>query len=234
MNTATEKTLRDLALETPAAARVFEKLHLDYCCGGNQTLQQACERVNLPTGEVLASLEEAPREGTPRDWLIEPLAALIAHIRETHHAFTRSEMARLGPLFDKVCAAHGERHPELAEMRDIFRGLAAELTSHLMKEEMVLFPYIERMEAAGGPAAPPPFGTVRNPIVMMVHEHDGAGEALRSLRQMSRDYTPPADACTSFRTLYAALAGFEGDLHQHIHLENNILFPRAIVMEGGK
>lgn len=232
---ATERTLRELALENPAATRVFEKLHLDYCCGGGQTLQQACDRAGLPVASVLDSLTERPA-APARDWGTEPLSALTAHIRDTHHRFTRAEIARIAPLFDKVCAAHAERHPELLEERQIFLGLADELTSHLMKEERILFPYIEQLEASHHGGAPAPascFGSVRNPVAMMMHEHDGAGEALAALRRLSRDYTAPADACLSFQTLYGALAGLEADLHQHIHLENNILFPKAIALEGG-
>ncbi len=239
MSATMEKTLRELALEMPAATRIFEKLHLDYCCGGSQTLSQACDRAHLPVEQVLASLDEADRTGhaalPDRDWRGEPLSGLIAHIRNTHHRYTRDEIARLGPLFDKVCSVHGERHPELLNLRNIFGGLSQELTSHLMKEEMVLFPYVERMEEsvlARQTVQPPPFGTVRNPVAMMLHEHDDAGQALRDLRSASDGYTAPADACISFQTLYRALAEFEEDLHQHIHLENNILFPRAVEMEG--
>jgi regulator of cell morphogenesis and NO signaling len=230
-----------LALENPSATRVFEKLGIDYCCGGNRSLEEACSTANLSADEVLDSLEAAERAAQPtqqdRDWQTEPLAELIAHINNTHHKYTREEIARLGPLFDKVCSVHGENHSELTHMRATFRGLAQELTMHMMKEEMVLFPYVVRMEEAviqGEPVLPPPFGTVENPVAMMMHEHDSAGEALRSMRQASAGYNPPPDACVSYQTLYQALAGFEADLHQHIHLENNILFPRAIAMEKGR
>jgi regulator of cell morphogenesis and NO signaling len=162
------------------------------------------------------------------------LADLVAHIISTHHKYTREEMARLGPLFDKVCSVHGKNHPELLQVRVSFQGLEQELTMHMMKEERVLFPYIVRMEESviqKEPVLPPPFGSVQNPVTMMMHEHDSAGEALRSMRKASAGYTPPGDACISFQTLYKTLADFEADLHQHIHLENNILFPRAIAME---
>jgi len=237
MSVATEKTVRDLALDSPSATRVLEKLGIDYCCGGNQTLEQACRAANLPISQVLDSLAEAERTsqgGSDRDWQREPLADLVAHIKSTHHKFVREETARLGPLFEKVCSVHGKNHPELLEMQDTFDALAQELAMHMMKEEMILFPYIVRMEEAliqKEPILPPPFGTVKNPVAMMVHEHDSAGEALRTLRQASGGYAPPPDACVSYQTLYRALADFEADLHQHIHLENNILFPRAIEME---
>jgi regulator of cell morphogenesis and NO signaling len=238
MSVTTEKTVRDLALENPAATRVFEKLGIDYCCGGNQSLEQACRAANLQVAQVLDSLEMA--EQTTRaaqkihDWQIEPLGDLVAYINSTHHKYTREEIARLGPLFAKVCSVHGQNHPELVEIRTTFAALAQELTMHMMKEEMVLFPYIVRMEEAviqHEPVLPPPFGRVQNPVSMMEHEHESAGAALRTMRQASGSYAAPPDACISYQTLYKALAEFEADLHQHIHLENNILFPRAIAME---
>ncbi len=239
MSIIAERTVRELAIENPAATRVFEKLGIDYCCGGNQTLEQACRTAQAPLEQVIDSLAGAARASERREhgreWNHEPLADLVAHIKDTHHKYTRAEIARLGPLFDKVCAVHGQNHPELIGMHTAFAGLAAELSAHLMKEEIMLFPYIVRLEEAvmeKERVLPPPFGTVRNPVAMMMHEHDGAGEALREMRQLSGDYAAPAGACISFQTLYRSLAALETDLHQHIHLENNILFPRAIAMEA--
>lgn len=240
MSTTAEKTVRELALENPAATRVFEKLGIDYCCGGNKSLEEACRTVNLPMDEVLDSLDMAEQSARAvqkdRNWQTELLADLVEHITGTHHKYTREEMARLRPLLDKVCSVHGKNHPELLQVRASFQSLAQELTMHMMKEEMVLFPYIVRMEESviqKEPVLPPPFGSVQNPVSMMEHEHDSAGNALRAMRQASVAYTPPGDACISYQTLYKALADFEADLHQHIHLENNILFPRAIAMEKG-
>lgn len=242
MNLDSTKTVREITLNVPAAARVFEKLGIDYCCGGNKSLQHACSEANLPIAQVLDSLENAAASAerknatqpTGNDWQEAPLADLIVHINTTHHSYTKAEIARLRPLFDKVCNVHAQRFPELLRLRTDFNTLAQELSMHMMKEEMVLFPYIERMEEAviaGEPILPPPFGTVGSPIAIMVHEHDSAGALLRSLRHLSNDYKAPSAACTSFKSLYCALAEFERDLHQHIHLENNILFPRAIEME---
>ena len=236
MNVVTERTVRELALENPAATRIFEKLGIDYCCGGNQSLEEACRNAKLNIDAVLDSLEKACQATppAPRDWQAEPIAALIAHIKDTHHNFTREEIVRLGPLFSKVCSAHGKNHPELFQLRDLFQDLANELSAHLMKEEMVLFPYLIRLEAATTgkePAVRAPFGSVQNPISMMESEHDSAGSILRVLKGIARGYSAPPDACVSYHTLYQALAAFEADLHQHIHLENNILFPRAIAME---
>jgi len=238
MSVTMEKTVRELALEKAGAARVFESLGIDYCCGGNQTLEQACRAASVSVGKVLEALNAAEHSGNEStnqtNWQAASLADLISHIKNTHHKYTREEITRLGPLFDKVCSVHGENHPELLQLRPTFQGLAQELTTHMMKEEMVLFPYMERMEESviqNEPILPPPFGTVQNPVAMMEHEHDSAGNALRTLRATSNGYTAPPDGCVTYQTLYKTLAEFEADLHQHIHLENNILFPRAIALE---
>ncbi len=238
MNMTAEKTVRELALENATATRVFEKLGIDYCCGGNKSLEEACRASNLSIDQVIDSLEMAEETAHAaqknRNWQIEPLADLIAHIKNGHHKYTREEMARLVPLLDKVCSVHGKSHPELQQVRATFQTLVQELTTHMMKEERVLFPYIARMEEAviqNEPVLPSPFGSVQNPVSMMEHEHDSAGNALRDIREASCGYTAPGNACISYQTLYKALAYFEADLHQHIHLENNILFPRAIAME---
>ncbi len=238
MSVTMEKTVRELALVEPGAARVFEGLGIDYCCGGKQTLEQACRAAGVEVDQVLKALDAARgsenQAVAETNWQEAPLSDLIAHIKNTHHQYTRQEIARLGPLFDKVCSVHGTNHPELFELRSTFQGLAAELTTHLMKEELVLFPSVERMEESvlqHEPILPPPFGSVQNPVSMMEHEHDSAGSALRKLRALSNGYTAPPDGCVSFQTLYKTLAEFEADLHQHIHLENNILFPRAIALE---
>jgi len=238
---ASTKTVREFAVENIAATQIFERFGIDYCCGGGQSLEQACEKARIPVDRILDELEMA--EETERaaaqmhDWSHEPLSELIVHIKRTHHKYTREETSRIALLLQKVCSVHGKNHPELLEIRETFAGLAQELTTHLMKEEMVLFPYIERMEEAvieREPVLPAPFGSVRNPVAMMEHEHDSAGDALRAIRKASGDFAPPADACISYQTLYKALAAFEADLHQHIHLENNILFPRAIAMEPAR
>ena len=237
MSAIAEKTVRELALESSTATRVFERLGIDYCCGGGKSLEEACRGAKLSLEQVQNELDGAEQQanaGNARDWQREPLTDLIAHINGTHHKYVRQEIARLAPLFEKVCGVHGKNHPELLHMQAIFRGVAQELTHHMMKEEMVLFPYIVRMEEAviqRDPVLPPPFGTVANPVAMMEHEHDSAGQALRAMRAASNGYEPPEGACASYQALYRALAEFEADLHQHIHLENNILFPRAIAME---
>jgi regulator of cell morphogenesis and NO signaling len=236
MSITLERTVRDLALENPAATRVFERLGIDYCCGGAMSLENACRRADLPPDEVLNALRQAQAQtATKKEWQSEPLTSLIAHIQNTHHTYTREEIGRLGVLFEKVCSVHSKNHPELLRVRETFQGLAWELNSHMMKEEMVLFPYIVKMEAAAlanEPAPRAPFGSIRNPVAMMEQEHGSAGRALQDMKKTTGGYAAPSDACVSYQTLYKALADFEADLHQHIHLENNILFPRAAAMES--
>jgi len=241
MTVSAERTVGELAAENPAVTRTFERFGIDYCCGGNQSLGEACNRAGASIDQVLDSIEMDNESSRARqvnnDWQREPLSVLIAHIQNTHHKFTREETARLTALLQKVVSVHGKNHSELAGIQITFAALAQELATHLMKEEMVLFPYVIRMEEAviqKEPVVPAPFGTVANPVAMMEHEHDSAGSALRAMRQASNGYVAPADACVSYQTLYKALAAFEADLHQHIHLENNILFPRAIAMEKGR
>jgi regulator of cell morphogenesis and NO signaling len=236
----TMKTVREFAVELPGATRIFENLGIDYCCGGGKALEEACLAAGVSAEKTIALLEEAgntaPNPAETRDWNAAPLSDLVAHIVTKHHGFTRGELARLSALLAKVCSVHGENHLELHKLQVIFQGLEEELTGHMFKEEQILFPYIENLEtaAAHGEAVPAPFfGTVRNPVRMMMQEHDDAGRALRRLREVSSNYQVPADGCVSFRTLYRALEEFEKDLHQHIHLENNILFPRAAELEAG-
>jgi regulator of cell morphogenesis and NO signaling len=233
------KTVREVAVETPGATRVFEKLGIDYCCGGHKPLEEACQTAKLDVDEVIRRLEESERGESARanggrDWSGARLSEMTAYIVARHHGYVRQESPRLQQLLAKVVSVHGKNHPELERMQHTFHELAAELSSHLSKEEQVLFPYIDTMQAAvdhGQPVPPPFFGTVRNPIQMMMAEHDGAGEKLRELRDASANYTLPPDACVSYQTLFNTLQEFERDLHQHIHLENNILFPRALKME---
>jgi len=238
MAVMTTKTVREVAVGNPAATRVFEKFGIDYCCGGNQGLEQACAVAGASLNQVLDALEmeeETARAAQQvRDWKNELLGELVAHIKNNHHKYMREEIVRLTALLQKVCSVHGNNHPEVLEIQATFRDLAQELTTHMMKEEMVLFPYIVRMEESviqKEPVLPAPFGTMAKPVAMMEHEHDSAGTALRTIRKASSDFVAPADACVSYETLYKALEAFEADLHQHIHLENNILFPRAIAME---
>jgi len=232
-----QTTVREVALQLPESTRLFERLKIDYCCGGNQPLAQACASAGVDIENVMEMLTEATQSTAPDEdgFQNASLPELISHILDTHHVFTKSEMERLQLLADKVLAAHGGNHPELVHLNELFTRLCADLKPHMFKEEQILFPYIVALtEAAGQKRAAPfaPFGTVKNPIRMMMMEHDTAGEILRELRALTGDYKAPADACISYKTLYQALENFEKDLHQHIHLENNILFPKALDLEN--
>lgn len=235
MNLATNKSVRELALEIPSATRVFEKMGIDYCCGGKRSLADACAIAGVKIEEVQLELTTASHaQWEEPSFHTATLEELINHVVGKHHSFTRLEIARLKALLEKVCTAHGENHPELFRINLLFRELGADLETHMTKEERVLFPYVIRMEAAAKQLVPlfrPPFGTVANPVRMMMLEHDRAGELLKEIRALSSDYVPPSDGCLSYQALYTALAELEKDLHQHIHLENNILFPRAVEME---
>jgi len=235
MTTDLQTKLGELVLERPETMRYFEGLGLDYCCGGHHSLGEACATAGLQTEEVLAGLAtlEAPPAGTPalQTWTQATLEALIHHIVPTHHDYLRTELPRLERLLDKVFAAHGERHPELARIKEIFSALHADLIPHLMKEEQILFPFIIRMEQGRSGSAC--FGSVQSPIRVMEMEHEAVGALLAELRQLTGAYTTPADGCATFRALYLGLEEMERDLHLHITLENQILHPRARAMEAG-
>jgi len=231
------KTVRELALASPNATRVFEKARIDYCCGGDRLLGDACEAAGLEIHQLEQMMKESadPKRGTI-DFQELTLVELIRHILNNHHEFTRHEIARLEVLVEKVVTAHGQNHAELLAVKSLLGQLFRDLTQHMFKEEAILFPFVAELEQAAQqkrPRAYPPFGTVNNPIRVMTMEHDTAGDILRELRKLTSDYAVPADACASYQTLYRSLEALENDLHQHIHLENNILFPRAIELEAG-
>ena len=233
--TVATKTVRDIALENPATIRVFEAFGIDYCCGGKKPLTEACTAKNLSVDEVVEALESTgPAEREIENWSAQPLGVLAAHIVNIHHAYVRRELPRLTELAEKVVRRHGDTKPELPAIQLKLNELGEELLQHCAKEELVLFPYITKFERAIADRTPKPhgcFGSVTNPIAMMTQEHDSAGALVAQMRELSSDFTPPAGACPTFHAFYRGLHEFEQDLHQHIHLENNILFPRAIDME---
>lgn len=234
MTSYENQTVGQIAAEKPASVRVFEKLRIDYCCGGKLPLPVACERAGVSTADAIALLNESGRATTQKNWSEASASDLIAHITNTHHAFVRQEIPRIEALLGKVRNRHGAAHPEVAEIESLFLAAAQELQAHLMREEQILFPYIAKLEHAALHGAEPPrgcFPSVEFPIARMLADHDDAGELFARMSALSNRYTPPEQACMSFQALYNGLQEFEQDLHQHIHLENNILFPRAIVLE---
>lgn len=219
--------------EHPRTSRVFESLQIDYCCGGGKPLEEACWERKLASQQVLGQLLQAIEEadnGATEDWSTIRLTELCDHIEQTHHAYLRADLPRLTALIAKVVNAHGKAHPELPRLQEVFAELRAELEPHMFKEERVLFPAIRLLER-GGDQPSFPFGTVANPIRIMEHEHDNAGEALAQIRKLTNDFAVPAGACNTYRAMLDALHQLERDMHQHVHKENNILFPKARQLE---
>jgi regulator of cell morphogenesis and NO signaling len=237
MLTIQDVTVAEIAANSLAAVRVFERLGIDYCCGGKRPLADVCQEKGHDLAAVVSELESAMSD-TPaatRDWKTAPLRELIDHIVSTHHEYLKRDLGPLGARLEKVYRVYNEKYGEtLIGLPEVFAGLCAELELHMPKEEMILFPVIAAYETAadtGSPLPPAPFGTVGNPIRMMEMEHDNAGTALTQIRAITANYTIPGYACVTYRSLMAGLEELERDLHMHIHLENNILFPRAIAME---
>jgi len=229
--------VKDIALSNPGAKRILEDAGVDYCCGGAKSLQEACLHANVPADEILKRLRENSGQVGSGEavWVSAPLADLTRRIRERHHQYVRGAIPRIKTLLEKVKAKHGKNHRELADIQMLFIEVGQEMIMHMQKEEQILFPYIDAVERAVNEkrtVEPPFFGTVRNPIQAMMSEHDSAGELVKQIRKATSEYRPPADACTSFEALYQDLRQFEEDLHEHVHLENNILFPRAAEMEA--
>jgi len=237
-----ELTVGEIAAQSPAAIRVFERHHIDFCCGGNVPLRAASTARGLALEFLVQEIDAEiaggalSTEKAGPDWQSASLSDLIEHIVATHHAYMKAQLPRIAEMMDKVLARHSANHGGVLEpLAMTFFAMREELEAHLMKEEMILFPLIRRIEhARQSGAVPPPShcGSVGNPIRVMVMEHDSAGDALAKIRELTGGLTPPADACNTFRALYFELEALEADLHQHIHLENNILFPRAVEMEA--
>lgn len=225
MNALAARSLGDLVAEAPGRASVLDRLGLDYCCHGQRSLAEACAVAGLDAGDVSAALDAV--DDTTADHPTEPVA-LVEHILTTHHRYLHAELPELEALAAKVAEVHGARHPELAAVRRLVLELSADLEPHMLKEEVVLFPAI-RAVAEGERDFP--FGTVRNPVRMMMLDHDRAGDLLAELRAVTADYRVPDDGCASYRSLYERLAYLEADTHRHVHLENNVLFPAAVALE---
>lgn len=229
----TDRAVGQLVAERPARSRVFEKLGIDYCCGGKKSLEDACRDKGLDARTIAALLEAS--EGAPATAEVDPqamsLTELADHIEQTHHAYLRRELPRLAMLVRKVAAVHGHRYPWMLEVDGVFAGFMAELDSHMMKEEQILFPIVREVER-GNRSAGSHCGGLANPIRVMEHEHDSAGNALAAMRRLTDGFTPSADACNTFRAMLDGLAELERDMHQHVHKENNVLFPRALELEA--
>ena len=225
----------EIVAEDFRTAAIFKKNGIDFCCKGGRTIEVACENKMLDANSIYAEIENLPQDnGGSIDFKSWPLDLLADYVEKTHHRYVYEKTPILQAFLDKLCKVHGGRHPELFEIKELFDASAQDLGAHLKKEELMLFPFIKNMVKAkiDGSAIPqPPFGTVENPVNMMKHEHTVEGERLRKIADLTNEYTPPADACNTYKVTFAMLQDFENDLHKHIHLENNILFPKSIELE---
>jgi regulator of cell morphogenesis and NO signaling len=236
MNTAIDlgNTVGELVARHPRLSRVFEEAGVDYCCGGKRPLAEACRQKGLDPVAFVARLEEAAAKVNGQDYVdaaAMTLAELADHIEQTHHAYLKHELPRLDFLSGKVSNAHGQHDNRLHKIRSVFLQFAGEISAHMMKEEQILFPMIRQL-ASSESAVAFHCGSIANPIHQMELEHKGAGDALEQFRSLTDGYTPPDWACNTYRALLDALAGLERDMHQHVHKEDNVLFPRALAREA--
>tara|TARA_R110002050_G_scaffold165031_3_gene295325 strand:- start:7408 stop:8139 length:732 start_codon:yes stop_codon:yes gene_type:complete len=236
LNKDSEKQIGQFVADDFRTAAVFNKYGIDFCCKGDRTLGDVCEKKGLETKEVLEKLNAVLNSTVNQsiDYKSWPLDLLAEYIEKKHHRYVEEKIPVLLQFLNKLCSVHGERHPELFTINEEFTACANALTAHMKKEELVLFPFVKRMVKAkldDSAVQSPQFGTVENPIAMMMQEHDTEGERFRKIAELTNNYNPPADGCNTYQVTFAMLNEFEQDLHLHIHLENNILFPEAIKLE---
>lgn len=230
-----EKTIGEMVADNFRAAEVFRKYKIDFCCKGGRTIEEACENKNVTAGEIYADLEKLNEQKSGDiDFNSWPLDLLADYVEKTHHRYVEENSTVLLQYLNKLCKVHGDRHPELFEINELFSEGVKELAAHMKKEELLLFPFIKKMVAAKASQevlAKPHFGSVENPVAMMKHEHSVEGERFAKIAELTNYYKFPEDACGTYQVTFKMLEDFEQDLHKHIHLENNILFPKAIELE---
>jgi len=237
MNIQVNQVIGELVAEDYRTASVFKKYGIDFCCQGNRTINEACTTKHIDEKGVISDLNAiltSKSDTNTTDYQSWPLDLLADYIEKKHHRYVHEKTLEIQPYLDKICKVHGEEHPELFEIKKEFDASAQELAAHMKREELILFPFIRNMVDAqyqNTDVAAPAFGTIKNPIQMMMDEHTVEGERFRKIENITNNYTPPLDACNTYRVTFALLKEFEQDLHLHIHLENNILFPKAIEME---
>jgi len=239
MTATPETTIREVVASDFRTAAIFQRHGLDFCCNGGRTIEEGCREAGADATRLLRELAGvlgAPAADTPR-FAAWDARTLIGHIVTKHHAYVRASLPPLVQHAEKIASVHGGRHPELVHIADLVRRVAGEMTDHMAKEEGVLFPFIAELEtaaASGAPAPQPPFGSVANPIHVMEAEHEFVGDAMAEMRHLTAGFTPPDDACATYRVCLQELEAFEQDLHEHVHLENNLLFPKAAALEAGR
>ncbi|WP_413998040.1 iron-sulfur cluster repair di-iron protein [Flavobacterium sp. W1B] len=229
-------TIGEFVAQDFRTAAIFSKYGIDFCCKGNRTLEEVCDKKVITPDELLEQLETvlATKNDAGIDFKSWPLDLLADYIEKTHHRYVEQKIPVLLQFLDKLCKVHGANHPELFEINELFIGCAGELTQHMKKEELILFPFIKKMVNATmnhQMIQAPGFGTVENPIAMMMDEHEAEGDRFVKIASLTNNYTPPADACNTYQVTFAMLNEFEQDLHKHIHLENNILFLKSVALE---
>jgi len=238
MTATPDTTIREIVASDYRTAAVFQRHGLDFCCKGSKTIAQGCRDSGTDEMALIRDLDavlDTPAAGLPR-FAAWDARTLIAYIVGNHHAYVREAMPTVLRHTAKIASVHGERHPELSHIAKLFARVAAEMTEHMIKEERVLFPFIAALEESAtrrAPRPPAPFGTVANPIHAMEAEHEFVGDAMAEIRHLTGGYTPPADACATYLVCFQELEAFERDLHDHVHLENNLLFPKAAALETG-
>ncbi len=231
-----DQILGEVVANDYRTASVFKKYGIDFCCQGNRTIREACEKKNIDPNEVLIDLEKisAKPADISTDYQSWPLDLLADYIEKKHHRYVEEKILEIKPFLDKICRVHGAHHPELFAIQEEFAAAAGELAAHMKKEEFILFPFVRKIAKAkreGLTIEPPRFGSVENPVQIMMDEHSTEGERFSRIEELTNHYTPPADGCNTYNVTFALLKEFEQDLHLHIHLENNILFPKTVALE---
>jgi len=231
-----EKLIGQFVADDFRTAAVFTKYKIDFCCNGNRSIEEACDNKGIDSNVLLEELVSVLNTSTNQsiDYKSWPLDLLAEYIEKKHHRYVEEKIPVLRQFLDKLCNVHGDRHPELFKINELFTASAVELDSHMKKEELIVFPFVKKMVKATidhEAIQSPQFGTIESPIEVMMQEHDNEGSRFREIAELSNNYTPPADGCNTYKVTYAMLEEFEKDLHLHIHLENNILFPEAIKLE---
>lgn len=236
MENLKNKTVGSFVAQDFRTAAVFTKYQIDFCCKGNRTITEVCDKQNIDSDVLMQNVFDVlqSENGSTIDFNSWPLDLLVDYIEKTHHRYVEDKTTILTQFLDKLCKVHGGGHPELFRINELFTEGAGELSQHMKKEELMLFPFIKRMvktKESNGVLTQPSFGTVSNPIAMMMQEHENEGDRFSEIAKLTDNYTPPADGCTTYKVTFAMLKEFEEDLHKHIHLENNILFPKAVILE---
>ncbi|MBL7917095.1 MAG: iron-sulfur cluster repair di-iron protein [Bacteroidia bacterium] len=235
MNNVNIKTVGSIVADDYRNASVFKKYGIDFCCNGNKTLDEVCELKNIEKQIILDELEKITQYDSNdnqnfKNW---PLDLLTDYIEKKHHRYVTEKTPLIIEYLEKICSVHGKQHPELFKIKKLFQESAVELAAHMKKEELILFPYIRKTTKNNStPVQRTAFNSVKMPISVMKSEHNKEGERFNEISQLTNNYTPPSDACNTYKVTYHLLNEFENDLHLHIHLENNILFPGAILLDG--